>query len=161
MSQIKFLLMTAATICFNSAMAAGVIQLPDSVPYNAAQGPQAGFSKQVQAYFSITQDGAESADCKTSPYVLTDFLYRGEVDHTFVAVYGPVDRNLSWCWINLQSHPLVADFDSSFTKETLIPSMEGSGWNVNTLPAKSAWWNKQIYCQTPGQPSACLIRTPG
>lgn len=135
------------------ACAADFIQLPDSVSY-IPNAPASAFNAQVNNHFNITVDSTTitSSDCSTSTdpntpyvtYVLTDFLYRGEVDHTFVAVYGPKDRNLSWCWINLQSN-----------SKNLVP--KGNGWDQSAL---AQWWKKQVYCDFEnGSAATCQIVT--
>jgi hypothetical protein len=139
------------TLTSTGVMASDLVVLPLSITYYP-NDPQLGFSPQVNTHFKISADDTT----KTSPvcytpadpnkhyvtYILTDLLYRGEADHTVYAVYGPEDRGLSWCWVNVQSR-------STLVKPT------GSGWDQSAM---AQWWKNQVYCQfSGGSSSDCQI----
>jgi len=124
---------------------AKIISLPATVPYDPVR-PWVNFSKEIQQLFDIYLDPPTimSDKCKTKePYMLLAFIYRGEVDHKFMAVYGPQDRSLSWCWINLFS---FSDKLAYVGKE-----WDGPPWYPTIY--------KQVWCKREGllKPENCAV----
>lgn len=130
-------LVSGCLVLFSSiASAAAPIVLPGHVPFNP-RNPASAFSSTVRAYFNITAEISWNPPeaCNTKEdYILTDFLYRGAVDHTFYAVYGPADRSLSGCWLNVQSRSDELAYI-------------GTQWNG---PAWTDGKDQQVYCALTG-----------